>query len=208
MGNLIDLSGKRFGRLSVLNIAYSTPAKVYYWNCLCDCGNYCTIMGNSLRKPNGTRSCGCIHKEATSLAKKKHGLSKKTTPEYRAWKAMKKRCYNPNYHSFHNYGGRGIIVSESWINSFQNFYNDMGERPSPNHSLDRIDVNGNYCKWNCKWSTQTEQSKNRNCNRWYSYNGKKMILSDWAKFFGSHFSNVSRMLKNKNFEQVYKHYIK
>lgn len=88
-----------------------------------------------------------------------HGMS--NTPEYKAWFEMKRRCYNKNRKGYKNYGGRGIKVCDRWLESFENFYEDMGDRPSPNHSLDRIDVNGNYEPSNCKWSDRTEQNYNQ-----------------------------------------------
>jgi len=91
--------------------------------------------------------------------KENHGLS--NTVEYKAWKRMKNRCYNKNDNRYHDWGGRGIRVCDRWINSFTNFLSDVGLRPSDKHSLDRIDNNGNYEPNNCKWSTGSEQSRNR-----------------------------------------------
>lgn len=208
MGKFIDLTGEKYGRLAVLNIAYKAPDRVYFWNCLCDCGKYCIIRGSTLRKSNGTKSCGCLHKEAVSLIKRKHGLSKNTTAEYRAWKAMKKRCYNKSYVYYNEYGGRGIKVCDRWLNSFENFLEDMGKRPSNKHSLDRYpNVNGDYEPENCRWATQKQQCSNKRNNKWYEYNGQKMILSDWAIIFNAYPSNISKMLKIKSFEDVYNHYL-
>lgn len=84
----------------------------------------------------------------------------KGTPEHNSWVAMKQRCYYKGYRRYDRYGGRGIKVCDSWLESFENFYNDMGPKPSPKHSLDRIDTNGNYCPENCRWADQKTQTQN------------------------------------------------
>lgn len=108
-----------------------------------------------------------------------HGLSK--TVEYETWQSMKRRCYNTNFSQYHDYGGRGITMSESWLESFINFYNDMGPRPSDKHSIDRKDNDGPYCKENCKWSTKEEQNNNQRSNKLLTYNGKTQTVTQWAK---------------------------
>ncbi|HDX9500141.1 TPA: AP2 domain-containing protein, partial [Bacillus thuringiensis] len=123
------------------------------WNCLCDCGNERVVDGYSLSK-GSSKSCGCNNI--------KHGM--KHTPEYNIWGLMKSRCSNLNDSGWENYGARGITVCERWLD-FSNFIEDMGERPSPEHSLDRIDVNGNYCKANCRWATHLEQAHNKRTSK-------------------------------------------
>ena len=208
MGFLKDILGNKYGRLTVLSISKRVD-RCYYYNCICDCGNSCVIRGASLRKINGTKSCGCIHKETTSKAKKIHGESGNKTAEYRAWKAMKKRCYNLKYEHYQDYGGRGITVCDRWLESYDNFLQDIGRRPSKKHSLDRYpDINGNYEPSNCRWATKGEQARGKRNNRWLEYNGERMVISDWAKKFNSWPSNLLVMLKKKTFEEVYKHYMK
>lgn len=103
------------------------------------------------------------------------------TSIYKAWVSMKARCYNKKDKDYKNYGGRGIIVSKRWINNFPKFYSDMGDKPSLKHSLDRINVNGNYTKNNCRWATAIEQNNNRNNNHNINFNGQNMTLSDWCR---------------------------
>jgi hypothetical protein len=137
-------------------------------------------------KNKRTVSCGCYAKNKNKIIFTTHGLSK--SPEWNTWKSMKSRCLNPKNKFYKNYGGRGIKICDEWTNSFDNFFKDMGVRPK-NHSLDRINNNGNYCKENCKWSTYEEQQNNKRQNRNIEYNGVVKNLTMWAKNF-----NVPRSL--------------
>jgi hypothetical protein len=115
------------------------------------------------------------------------------TAEYRAWCHMLHRCNNPKDKAYHNYGGRGITVCEDWL-KFENFYRDMGDRPSEKHSLDRIDNNGNYCKDNCRWATRKEQCNNRRSNRHVCLGGEKKTVMEWSDQFGlSNLTIASRL---------------
>lgn len=188
--NFKDHSGHRFGRLLVLCEVERPPhlkGRFTYWECLCDCGNKLIVNGNSLSTGN-TKSCGCWHREcAAQIAAqtKTHGL--RNSPEYRAWSGMKYRCYNSKANNWANYGGRGIAVCERWLEAFENFYADMGPRPSPAHSIDRIDNDGPYSPENCRWATESQQQNNRRSPRplpeypRYTYQGKTLTLSEWAR---------------------------
>ena len=113
---------------------------------------------------------------------KTHGMTK--TPEYQAWLDMKARCCNPNYQHYSHYGGRGIGVCDRWKNSFQNFFLDMGSRPTAKHSLDRIDNDGDYCPENCRWATKAEQQNNKSTNRLITIGCVTLTIAQWTKEMG------------------------
>lgn len=152
-----DLAGMSFGRLNVIRATERRYQKKVIWECLCKCGTVVLVIGHSLRSGT-TQSCGCLRAEALIDRSTIHG--KKGTPTYRTWQAMKRRCLNENCKDFPNYGGRGISVCDRWRSSFQDFFEDMGERPH-GRTIDRIDVNGNYEPANCKWATISQQRRNR-----------------------------------------------
>lgn len=176
-----DLTGKRFGRLIALCNDAENKTKNSKWVCQCDCGGVKSVSIPNL-KSGHVSSCGCLNRELLSERRKTHGMS--NSREYAAWSSMKKRCYNEKLHNYMAYGGRGITVCERWINSFENFFSDMGARPSAEHSIDRIDCDGNYCPDNCRWATLEEQANNMTTNRIISYNGMSKTMSEWAKEIG------------------------
>lgn len=153
---LIDLTGKRFYRLLVMDRA-PNPGGPAYWYCKCDCGKKIRAAGGNLRK-GATKSCGCWYSETRTTASKTHGLTK--TPEHVSWVSMRTRCNNPRTDHFKYWGGRGITICKRW-DKFENFLEDMGLRPTPKHTLDRRNNEGNYCKSNCRWATVTEQNNNQ-----------------------------------------------
>ena len=184
MRQIIDLTGQRFERLTVIEMSERDSRNRIIWKCICDCGNEKYVPTTDLRGGR-TKSCGCLSSEVTAERNTKHGHTKRGrhVPEYKIWRAMKDRCYNPNNKSFKNYGGRGIMVCDRWLNSFENFLVDMGKRPSVKLSIDRIDNNGNYEPSNCRWATAKEQQDNkRNLHNqiFIHYNGERVTLSSFA----------------------------
>lgn len=149
----IDLTGKRYGKLTVLERVQTS--KKTKWKCKCDCGNEVVVASDNLRSGH-SRSCGCLKLEEVT----KHGQW--NTRIYRIYYAMKQRCNNPKCAAYGYYGGRGIKVCIEWENDFQTFYNwAMSHGYADDLSIDRIDVNGNYEPSNCRWATATEQSFNK-----------------------------------------------
>lgn len=183
---MIDLTGKRFGKLLVLSFAGKNPRRQSLWTVRCDCGNDRTVLGYNLRSEH-TRSCGCLRGGVVT-----HGMSK--SPEYRIWRAMLNRCSNPKDKLFHRYGGRGITVCDRW-HTFANFISDMGIRPSSVHTIERLDNNGNYNPENCKWATRTTQCQNTSRNRLITFRNKTLCLSEWAKRTGIKQSTIAFRLK-------------
>lgn len=203
-----DLTGKKFGILTVIKQLDRNKHGHINWLCLCSCGVSKIITGESL-KSGGTVSCGCYIKKLLKNLNTKHGDSRRgsVTVEYTTWVQMIARCYNSKNKRYVNYNNRGVTVCEEWKNSFSNFLKDMGRRPSKDHSLDRIDNDGNYCKENCRWATEEIQQKNKTNNHWIEYDGKRMVLQDWAKELDASHSNILRMLKTKSFNEVYIYYM-
>lgn len=151
----IDNTGLQFGRLTGIR---KVAPRVWLWQCVC--GNQVERPASAVRSGN-TSSCGCFRKEDAVRRATTHGKSKGADDRYRVWESMRKRCNNPKDSHYHRYGGRGIKVDPRW-DDFENFCDDMGERPSPAHSIDRKDNDGDYTPDNCRWATDLEQRANTN----------------------------------------------
>jgi hypothetical protein len=147
---------ERFGRLTPVAFFVQPNSRVRYL-CICECGNIGDYKALSLRQGH-TRSCGCLHRGELSKRNTTHGLSR--TPAHRAWVNMNARCHNTHTKNYPYYGGRGIKICKRW-RKFENFLADMGEKPHPSLTLERINNDGNYEPGNCKWATRLEQSRNR-----------------------------------------------
>lgn len=181
MAKFIDLTGQKFGKLTAMNYVSKNNSTRAHWKCQCDCGNITITSGQNLR--NGkSKSCGCARNEHIAHLKLTH--NKSHSPEYQTWNDMIKRCTNPNNKSFKNYGGRGITIYEKWRKSFYEFYNYIGNRPTPKHTIERINNNLGYIPGNIKWATCKEQNNNRRSNHQITFNGETMNVSQWAKKLG------------------------
>lgn len=179
---LQDITGQKFNRLEVINRAISNTKSGHpRWVCFCDCGKAVEVDGSSL-KSGGIKSCGCLQKEINIARSTKHGGS--YTAEYRTWALMRARCYSKSSTSYCDYGGRGIKICDRWLDSFGNFLDDLGKKPSDSHSLDRVDVNGDYTPENCRWATCKEQSLNKRSSRFISIDGITKNLYTWCREYG------------------------
>lgn len=180
-----DLSGRRFGSLVVVRHA-GFVNKTTYWECKCDCGTYKKIRASYLLSGH-TQTCGCACGRQRKVVSKdfdfKQPLPKH--PLWCTWYGIKMRCENPNDPNFKNYGGRGIRLCNHWNgqNGFENFVNDMGERPNGT-TVDRIDVNGDYSPENCRWATQKEQCNNQRKNVIVVYKGEQITLTQFCEIAG------------------------
>jgi hypothetical protein len=176
-----DRTGQRYGRLVAISCeTQSMPRSRPYWTCRCDCGTETSVRSDAL---NRVESCGCLAAELSRKRERTHGqaIHGKRTPEWKAWQNAKERCRTPSHRQYGLYGARGIQVCEKWSASFEAFFADMGKRPSKTHSLDRIDVNGNYEPGNCRWATPKQQANNRRTNVRLLWNGAEMTLAEIAR---------------------------
>lgn len=162
MGKLIDITNMKFGRWTVVERAEGRENTTKaMWRCACECGNEKIISSEILRR-GGSKSCGCYNIEVVRERSITHGMSNHDV--IHIWHGMLDRCFNPNLKHYKNYGGRGISVCERW-KDINKFIEDMGERPGPEYSIERVDTNGNYDPSNCKWATRDEQNRNRRLNK-------------------------------------------
>lgn len=176
MGRKLNLKGQRFGRLIVIKETNKRSGGNVVWECLCDCGKNTFVITSSLTNKR-TKSCGCFWKLKFFKANITHGKS--SSPEYVIWENVIQRTTNKNHTSYEHYGGRGIKICERWL-KFENFYEDMGERPK-NKTLDRINNDGGYCPENCRWATRKEQQRNRRNNRLITFRGETKCVSEWSE---------------------------
>lgn len=197
MGKLIDLTGQRFGRWTVLYRAENRKGPdgrtLVHWRCRCDCGNERDVYGPRLRKGESL-SCGCYNRDHQAELHRTHG--KRGTRLYNVWCSMKQRCDDPNCKAFKDYGGRGITVCDEWNKSFDVFcewacsngYDEAAVRGEC--TLDRIDVNGNYEPSNCRWIAQEVQNINRRNNVRITLQGETKTLSEWCEALNMPYSTV------------------
>ena len=183
-----DIAGNRFGRLVAIRKHHSEWDKEKrisrnFWLFRCDCGKEKIIDKYSVLRGK-TISCGCFNREKTIEKNTKHGLFNIEKRLYRCWQDMKNRCYNPSRKKYKIYGGRGITVCDEWKNNFENFFNwAKNNGYMENLTLDRINVNGNYCPENCRWATAKEQANNTRKNRKITINGTTKNLCEWLEIY-------------------------
>ena len=177
-----DLKGFQFGRLTVISSPIRDRIKrTTYFDCRCVCTKVVRVTRSGLLIGD-TRSCGCLKLGQDRERLTTHGMS--DSPEYRAWSMMKARCLKDRSPR-HHYKERGITVCRRWLNSFENFYRDMGKRPAIGYSLERKDNNRGYSPRNCKWATQKEQTNNRVNNKFVEHGKLKLTLKQWADKLGA-----------------------
>lgn len=192
--DLESLLGQQFGRLTIIRAwrIKGGPARSCIWcECRCSCGNTKEVRLQCLRSGN-TQSCRCLGRELVGNRRRTHG--KTFTPEWEAWRRMVSRCEKKHNPDYPNYGGRGIAVCLRW-RTFDNFLTDMGVRPSPTHSLDRINNNGDYEPSNCRWATKREQTLNRSTTQWVTFNNETRCLRDWSSRVGVSDTCIAHRLK-------------
>lgn len=178
-----DLTGKKFGRLLVLerieNKTYKCGASTVQYLCECECGSKTIVLAYRLRRGT-TKSCGCLRRDMGKESLFKHGHGGERI--YRIWVHMRERCEKPNVREYEHYGGRGITVCDEWKNNFEPFYEwAITHGYEESLTIDRIDTNGNYEPSNCRWSTKKAQANNRRNNRFLTYNGQCKNVTQWAE---------------------------
>lgn len=178
-------AGDTVGVLTLISFTGSYRGKK--WTVRCVCGHEFQTKQSELKS---RRSCGCVRGALIAASKRSHGMA--TYPEYRIYHGIKKRCYSPSEWCYQHYGGRGIKMCQRWLDSFEQFYEDMGRRPSKGHSIDRIDVNGDYSPENCRWATAIEQARNSRHCRMLEYGGESKPMSVWAEELNFHYDTVKK----------------
>lgn len=187
----IDLTGKKFGKLTALEKCGNTKEGKTIWLCRCDCGKQIKVIGRDLRNGH-TQSCGCLHSEIMRKMKHKHGLAK--TRINNIYFGMKARCKNLNNSEYKNYGGRGIVVCQEW-QEFISFYDwAIANGYNDDLTIDRIDVNGNYEPSNCRWVTQKQQQNNKRNNHYVKINNENHTLSGWAEVYNISINTIRTRL--------------
>jgi hypothetical protein len=176
-----NLTGQKFGKLTVVEKAGNNKQGKQMWVCKCDCGKIKSKPALTYELKSGkVKSCGCLYFESNKERNKTHGLTHSRL--YQVWQGVISRCYYIKNAAFKNYGGRGITVCEEWRNSFESFYEwAMSHGYSDELTLDRINVNGNYCPKNCRWVSMKEQQNNRRNNKIVSYKNKEYTIAQLAE---------------------------
>ncbi len=192
-----DETGNVYSKLTVLEFAGQTNSGDSRWLCECECGKTTTVARADLKRES-IKSCGCHRASAGGMC---------NSPEHTSWREMKRRC-DSDYKDKHLYWERGITICEKWRSSFNAFFADMGPKPFPEATIDRIDNDGNYEPGNCRWATKLEQGQNTRKARLLTYNRETHGLREWARRLGVAHRTIARRLDEQKWtmEQVVKHY--
>lgn len=188
---LVAMVGSKVHRFTIDSYFVGAYSKTMF-NCTCKCGSKKVVDPGRLLSGQ-TKSCGCFRREFIAARNTTHNAA--YSHDYNLWCHIRQRCENPKNRQYKNYGARGISICDRWRNSFEDFISDMGPRPSRSHSIDRIDVNGDYEPENCRWIKKAEQSRNTRVNKWIEIEGQRMILADWARLAGVKPELISERLK-------------
>lgn len=179
-----DITGTRYGKLCAVKPHSRTSGQSYRWLWACDCGGQKVLHSYSAKKAG---QCGCETAAKLAARHRTHGAA--ATPMYKLYHAMKDRCGNTHNTHYSHYGARGIRVCERWLESYENFLLDMGERP-PGTTLDRVNNDGNYEPGNCRWASRRQQQRNRRNNNTVTLDGVTMCMTEWCEHFGIQFTTV------------------
>ncbi len=192
-----DITGQRFENLIAVKKVGKKKNGNSVWLFVCDCGGSVETESYSVKtgKVRSCKTCGAIRSRTASIT---HGMT--NSSEYRIWTGMKTRCFNQNSRAFKDYGGRGVTMCESWACSFDAFLADMGPRPSDMHSIDRVDVNGNYDPSNCRWATKEDQANNKRTNRIVESSAGKKTVAEAAREAGLTYGCLHHRLKSESAE--------
>lgn len=202
MSERIDLTGRTFGRWTVLGLAKTNKKGATRWECVCSCGKIKDVIGTTLTRGTSV-SCGCFFKEEVTKRSTKHGLS--NHPLYWRWYSMNQRCENPKHQSYKHYGQRGITVCDEWKTSFMSFYTWSIENGFKRElELDRINNDGNYSPENCRWATRKKQNNNRRNNHYIEMNGETKTLTEWSEIYNINtITAYSRLKKGWSVEDAF-----
>lgn len=176
---LIDLTGRTVNKLTVIKRVENVKRQPA-WLCKCECGGEIRVLGHTLRSQD-IADCGCGSRERRAAVRRTHGMT--NTPEFKIWSLIKERCLKPNCKAWKWYGGKGITLCDRWL-KFENFYADMGPRPSEKHSVDRVDNTRGYSPDNCRWATDIQQANNRTNNVLITREGVTQTMKQWAQQLG------------------------
>ena len=189
---MIDLTGKRFGRLVVLNADHKSDKQLWYWKCICDCGRETVVSGDKLRR-GATKSCGCLQDELRKAGHRKtHGMT--NTRLYTEWTNMKARCLRPTSSMYPRYGARGIRVCDDWM-SFEGFMRwAVSSGYTDDLTIERIDVDGNYCPENCRWISMKDQHLNRSDSHRITAFGVTKTIKEWSESSGIKYDTIERRI--------------